>query len=51
MQVRAHLKTPCSHESVSVVVLFVELVTVVAVAVESSVDELNAEILDCVVVE
>ena len=50
MQVRAHLKTPCSHESSSVVVLLV-LETVVGGAVESSVDVLNAEILDGVVLE
>ena len=51
MHVRAHLKTPCSHESASVVILLVVLVSVIATAVESSVDVLNAKILDCVVVE
>ena len=50
MQVRAHVKTPCSHESASVVLLPV-LETVVAGAVESSVDVLNAEILDGVVLK
>ena len=49
MHVRANVKTPCSHESESVVVLLVVLEAVVAVAVESRVDVLNAEILDVVV--